>query len=83
MTLARHVATGLGTLPEDLRAELTVIVVVLFALVGTLLTEVGTDRREVAAVVGAPSHEAGVKRRHVRDVTTQADTFGHPLARPY
>lgn len=74
---ARHLATALGTLPEDLRAGLAVVGVVALALVGALLAGVGTRLSELGAVVRSAGHQTRVQRREVGDVPAESGALLH------
>lgn len=79
LLLRRHLATGFGTVRKDLRTELTVVVIVVRTLFGTLLTGVSTDRREFGVIARVARHKAGMQRRQIGNVPTQPDTPGHLL----
>jgi hypothetical protein len=74
---ARHAAAGLGAVAEHLGTDLTVVVIVLFTLVGTLLTEVGTLLGQILAVGRVASHVPGVQGGVVGDVPAESDAPGH------
>lgn len=69
----------LGALAEDFSALLAVVVVVLLALLGTLFADTSTRLGQLGTVVRITSHESGVQRRDIRDVTAQPDAPRHVL----
>jgi hypothetical protein len=65
---------------EDLSTELTVVLIVVCALLGTLLTGVSTDRSEIFVIPGVTRHKSRMKGRYICDITTEPDTASHLLA---
>ena len=72
-----HVPAALGALGKDFGAELAVVGVMLFALLGTRLTGVGARFSELSAVIRVAGHKPRMECREVGNVPTQADTLGH------
>jgi len=75
-----HLPTALGALRQDFCTGLTVVVIVLFALLGTLLAEVRTEFAQFLVIPRVAGHESRVQRRDVGYVPAEPDTAGHVLA---
>ena len=71
--------TAFRTLSEDLRADLTMVVIMLFALVGTFFIGVCADLSKCCVVAGLAHHEAGMERCKISHISTKPEAFGHLL----
>jgi hypothetical protein len=75
-----HLAASVGAFGQNLRAQLAVIVVVLFALLSTRLTSLGTQLGSSGVERRVARTHSGTLGREVGNIPTEAKTFGHLLA---